>query len=268
MAQRNVQHRALAVSQGHSFVERHLHQLSSHSRRVGPRAGEVRLALSVRRRLPVVVDQPLHLRRSAAPVAPAWAQQLYVPQTGRAHGQYLRDLQRFAVAARVLAWAVRVPDRHGVAVRHRAALSCRRHHRLRLRLHHGGHPALRRRAIARPRYLRRVPWPDELQVLEETALSRRTYDRRDERAVSGRMRILIYGSKDFALTVAELVRHCGHEAAGFVDDFDKGQRIIGTLEEVTRSHPRSDFAFALAIGYSNLVERWRAWERLRAAGYA
>jgi len=82
------------------------------------------------------------------------------------------------------------------------------------------------------------------------------------------MRILIYGSKDFALTVAELVRHCGHEAAGFVDDFDKGQRIIGTLEEVTRSHPRSDFAFALAIGYSNLVERWRAWERLRAAGYA
>ena len=82
------------------------------------------------------------------------------------------------------------------------------------------------------------------------------------------MRILIYGSKDFALTVRELVRHCGHEAVGFVDDFRKGPGIIGTLDEVRSSHPPSEFFFALAIGYSNLPGRWRAWQILRAAGYS
>jgi sugar O-acyltransferase (sialic acid O-acetyltransferase NeuD family) len=81
------------------------------------------------------------------------------------------------------------------------------------------------------------------------------------------MRLLIYGSKDFSATVVELVRHCGHEPAGMVDDFDTGPAILGSLEGVIRSHPPSDFGVAIAIGYCNLSARWAAWQRIRSAGY-
>lgn len=81
------------------------------------------------------------------------------------------------------------------------------------------------------------------------------------------MRLLIYGSKEFATTVAELVRHCGHEAVGMVDDYNSGNGILGNLDAVSRSHPPSEFGVAIAIGYTNLPARWAAWERIRSAGY-
>ncbi len=81
------------------------------------------------------------------------------------------------------------------------------------------------------------------------------------------MRILIYGSKEFAATVGDLVRHCGHEVAGMVDDFNVGAGIVGNLDFVARNFPSSEFGFAVAIGYSNIPARWKAWERIRAAGY-
>lgn len=82
------------------------------------------------------------------------------------------------------------------------------------------------------------------------------------------MRLLIYGSKDFASTVAELVRHCGHEVAGLVDDFNCGPAILGSLDVVIQSHPPSEYGVAMAIGYSNLPARWAAWERITSAGYS
>lgn len=81
------------------------------------------------------------------------------------------------------------------------------------------------------------------------------------------MRLLIYGSGDFALTVIELVKACGHEPIGMVDDFNQKSGILGSLAEVTRSHPSADFGIALAIGYKDLGGRWAAWKRARAAGY-
>src|SRR5674476_172296 len=81
------------------------------------------------------------------------------------------------------------------------------------------------------------------------------------------MRLLIYGSKDFAPTVIELARACGHEPVGLVDDIHQGPEILGSLEAVTRSHPPSDYGIALAIGYNNLAGRWAAWLRAHAAGY-
>lgn len=81
------------------------------------------------------------------------------------------------------------------------------------------------------------------------------------------MHMLIYGSKEFAATVAELVRHCGHEAVGMVDDYNSGPGILGDIDAVTRSHPPSEYGVAMAIGYTNLPARWVAWERIRAAGY-
>jgi acetyltransferase-like isoleucine patch superfamily enzyme len=82
------------------------------------------------------------------------------------------------------------------------------------------------------------------------------------------VRLLIYGSGDFAPTVIELAKACGHEPIGLVDDFNRGPEILGTLETVTRSHPPGEHGIALAIGYNNLAGRWGAWLRACAAGYA
>lgn len=81
------------------------------------------------------------------------------------------------------------------------------------------------------------------------------------------MRLLIYGSKDFSATVAELVRHCGHEISGMVDDYNAGPGILGNLDAARQTHPPSEYGIALAIGYSNIPARWKAWERIQAAGY-
>lgn len=81
------------------------------------------------------------------------------------------------------------------------------------------------------------------------------------------MHLLIYGSKEFALTVAELVRHCGHETIGMVDDFNCGPGILGNLETVSRDFPPGEYGMAVAIGYSNIAARWGAWEKIRAKGY-
>jgi len=81
------------------------------------------------------------------------------------------------------------------------------------------------------------------------------------------MHMLIYGSKDFAATVAELVRHCGHEVIGMVDDYNTGPGILGNFTAVTRTHPPSEYAIAMAIGYLNIPARWAVWERIRSAGY-
>ncbi|MBS0510334.1 MAG: hypothetical protein JSR42_03985 [Proteobacteria bacterium] len=81
------------------------------------------------------------------------------------------------------------------------------------------------------------------------------------------MRLLIYGSREFASTVADLVRHCGYEVAGMVDDFNIGAGIVGNLDAAAKIFPPGEYGFAVAIGYSNIPARWQAWERIRAAGY-
>jgi sugar O-acyltransferase (sialic acid O-acetyltransferase NeuD family) len=81
------------------------------------------------------------------------------------------------------------------------------------------------------------------------------------------MQILIYGSKDFAQTVNELARHCGHQVVGMVDDFRTGDGIVGNLISVTNDFPAKNYGFAIAIGYSNLQARWQAWKKIRSLGY-
>lgn len=81
------------------------------------------------------------------------------------------------------------------------------------------------------------------------------------------MRLLIYGSREFAATVAELAVDCGHEVAGYIDDISPGPGILGTLDAVRRTHPPEEYGIAFAIGYSQLAARWTAWQRVVAAGY-
>lgn len=81
------------------------------------------------------------------------------------------------------------------------------------------------------------------------------------------MRLLIYGSREFADTVSELATKCGHDVAGMVDDFSSGPRVIGTMESATRKFPPDRYGVAVAIGYSNLEGRWNAWKKAKAYGY-
>jgi sugar O-acyltransferase (sialic acid O-acetyltransferase NeuD family) len=81
------------------------------------------------------------------------------------------------------------------------------------------------------------------------------------------MQILIYGSREFAQTVAELVVDCGHEVAGFIDDFSPGPLILGTLEQVRRNHSPAEYGMVIAIGYNDLPARWESWQRVRTLGY-
>lgn len=81
------------------------------------------------------------------------------------------------------------------------------------------------------------------------------------------MQVLMYGSREFAGTVGELIKDCGHDVAGCIDDFSTGAHIVGTLEQVRHSHPPSHYGIAIAVGYKNLEARWEAWQRVRAVGY-
>jgi len=81
------------------------------------------------------------------------------------------------------------------------------------------------------------------------------------------MQVLIYGSREFSRTVAELVEDCGHGVAGFIDDFSPGPHTVGTLEQACLSHSPDEYGIALAVGYNQLAARWDVWQRVRAAGY-
>lgn len=82
------------------------------------------------------------------------------------------------------------------------------------------------------------------------------------------MPLLIYGSREFARTVAELAKDCGHDVAGYIDDFSRAPDILGSLEEVLTSHPPQDYQIAMAVGYADQMARWQAWKRVRSAGYS
>ena len=81
------------------------------------------------------------------------------------------------------------------------------------------------------------------------------------------MRLLVYGSKEFAGTVYELIRHCGHEAVGMVDDFNKGPGILGRFDDIISSHPPSECSIVVAVGYRDMALRWKIWQTIQTCGY-
>lgn len=81
------------------------------------------------------------------------------------------------------------------------------------------------------------------------------------------MKLLLYGSQEFASTIHALVRYCGYDVTGMVDDYNIGSGILGSLEEVVESYPPQHYGMVLAIGYKNITARWRAWNRVKNFGY-
>ena len=81
------------------------------------------------------------------------------------------------------------------------------------------------------------------------------------------MRLLVYGSREFARVVRRLLEGCGHEFVGYVDDRHEGSEVLGPYESVRLRFPPETCGIALAIGYNDLAARWRTFCRVRADGY-
>jgi sugar O-acyltransferase (sialic acid O-acetyltransferase NeuD family) len=81
------------------------------------------------------------------------------------------------------------------------------------------------------------------------------------------MDLLVYGSKDFGRLLRELLQHCGHRFAGFIDDFGRGPNVVGTYAEALTTHPPATHGMVIAIGYRHLEARWQAYEKVTRDGY-
>jgi sugar O-acyltransferase (sialic acid O-acetyltransferase NeuD family) len=81
------------------------------------------------------------------------------------------------------------------------------------------------------------------------------------------MHLLVYGSRTFAQTMADLALDCGHDVVGMIDDWNSGPGIVGTLEQARQMFPPGEYGVVLGIGYADLAARWEAWSRVQAAGW-
>ena len=76
------------------------------------------------------------------------------------------------------------------------------------------------------------------------------------------MKLLVYGSRDYACLVRDHLQLCAHEFGGFIDDESAGVGIAGSYSEILRTHPRSQYGIAIGIGYKDLDARRSVLQRL------
>ena len=81
-------------------------------------------------------------------------------------------------------------------------------------------------------------------------------------------KILVYGSREFGEVVRDLAIQCGYTFAGFIDDVNRGDGILGAWSEVARGHSPRSHAVAMAVGYRHLRERRALYGRAVSEGYA
>lgn len=65
----------------------------------------------------------------------------------------------------------------------------------------------------------------------------------------------------------ELAVDCGYTVAGFIDDFNRGAGILGTFDEVRKTHHPTDHVLTMAIGYDDIPARWTVYQEVLKAGY-
>lgn len=78
------------------------------------------------------------------------------------------------------------------------------------------------------------------------------------------MRLLIYGSRSYSDTIAELAEDCGHEVVGRMDDDGRASHVLGRFLEVVELH--RDCGIVMGIGYRDLPGRFAAWNRVIRTG--
>jgi len=78
---------------------------------------------------------------------------------------------------------------------------------------------------------------------------------------------LVYGSLEFGRVIKDLVQQCGREFAGYIDDFNAGEEVLGGFDRVRSLCTPAFHDVVIAVGYNNLQARWDVYEKVRAAGY-
>lgn len=81
------------------------------------------------------------------------------------------------------------------------------------------------------------------------------------------MKIIVYGSQEFGKTVKDLLLQCDYNFAGFIDDYNTGDEILGDFEKVTKKYSSEQYKIVIAIGYKDLSARWEVYQRVHALGY-
>lgn len=81
-------------------------------------------------------------------------------------------------------------------------------------------------------------------------------------------KVIIYGSREFAQIVKNLVEICGHKFIGYIDDFEAHRdQVIGTFNDVVNNYSHEDYKIVNALGYNNLQLRWNIQSKIKNNGY-
>jgi UDP-N-acetylbacillosamine N-acetyltransferase len=81
-----------------------------------------------------------------------------------------------------------------------------------------------------------------------------------------RKQLIILGSKDFAKLVRNLALENGYDFLGFIDDYNKGKDILGTIDDLINFN-KKQVQVAIGIGYNNLIARENIMMRISEWGY-
>ncbi|MFZ4801700.1 MAG: hypothetical protein ACOYLR_06880 [Chlorobium sp.] len=81
------------------------------------------------------------------------------------------------------------------------------------------------------------------------------------------MNYLIYGSKDFAFLLKDMLDFHDKKFIGFIDDYNSGNDIVGSFDYVINKYAIGDVSIVLGIGYNNLHARWNIFNKIKRAGY-
>ncbi|QHC05393.1 hypothetical protein GRQ40_16645 [Anoxybacillus sp. PDR2] len=81
-------------------------------------------------------------------------------------------------------------------------------------------------------------------------------------------KVIVYGSKEFAKLIKQLVINCGHEFVGFIDDLEPHKdEVLGSFEDVRKKYSTSEYCIVYGIGYNSLSARWNIYNKVLSYGY-
>lgn len=81
-------------------------------------------------------------------------------------------------------------------------------------------------------------------------------------------KLLIYGSKELGQVLKNLSEKCGHQFAGFIDDFNTNvPDVVGSFNDVREKFDPEHYSIAIAVGYKHILQRRKIFERVRDASF-
>lgn len=80
-------------------------------------------------------------------------------------------------------------------------------------------------------------------------------------------KVLIYGSGDLGLVVKNLIQYTDYRFSGFISDISDGPDVLGSFDSIIKNYSPEEFGIVLAIGYSDLENRFRIYKDIKEKGF-